>query len=572
MGAIKGYSDLPGEVEIPRHGTLNPVQYKRAAPDIIAHGAVEVVTSSETVVIATASTITSTGSNGRVGDAIRLTSGTLSGALFSIVAVSGTTYSINSVFSSVPSGGATFEILRYRHPVVDSSGNLGVTLASAARVKIWDGTDEATIASAIDSRNGIDIQHSSIASKNLVSFTSSNGAMRLLAGAERIISPDNTRAGYWDLQGYGNLLINFTDNSSGASGGVLYMRWSDDGVNTAYNDPGDGTGGSNFTTGVNSAVDGLVVAGRLLPLGGRYLNMVYVQGATNQGTTYPNVCNFTVSAIPIGFTNQVTVTNTVLPVVGPADVLTYGYQPVIVGGVDNVSSPTTAIPLLLGADGKLTVFAVGNVAHDSPDGSTGPVKIGGKGYSSAPTAVTANDRVNAYFDQQGRLCIFSDQSLISVGNVAAGSSDSGNPVKVGGVAKTAIPTARSDGQRVDFIADDVGRQVVCPHQLRDLCSDQHTIITSTTAATTVVTADASHMLDLTDLILTNLSSTGSEVQLLDDDGTTIRASWYVPANDSRGMVFATPFKQTAVNKTWKVKTVTSIASLRVTAKFFKNGA
>lgn len=42
----------------------------------------------------------------------------------------------------------------------------------------------------------------------------------------------------------------------------------------------------------------------------------------------------------------------------------------------------------------------GDVAHDSPDAGE-PVKIGGRGVSSEPSAVTANDRVNAYFDQNG---------------------------------------------------------------------------------------------------------------------------------------------------------------------------
>ena len=42
-------------------------------------------------------------------------------------------------------------------------------------------------------------------------------------------------------------------------------------------------------------------------------------------------------------------------------------------------------------------FVAGDIAHDAAD-SGNPVKIGGKAASSAPTAVTAADRVNAYFD------------------------------------------------------------------------------------------------------------------------------------------------------------------------------
>lgn len=106
--------------------------------------------------------------------------------------------------------------------------------------------------------------------------------------------------------------------------------------------------------------------------------------------------------------------------------------------------------------------------------------------------------------------------------------------------------------------------------LRASISDQNTTITSSTAATTIVTAVAATYLDLVSLVLTNTSATGSEVQLYNDDGTTARSVFYVPANDVRGIVFSTPFIQAAVNKTWKLATITSIASLKVTAQFVKN--
>lgn len=107
-------------------------------------------------------------------------------------------------------------------------------------------------------------------------------------------------------------------------------------------------------------------------------------------------------------------------------------------------------------------------------------------------------------------------------------------------------------------------------RLRTDIGDQNTTITSSTAATTIVSAIAATYCDLVDLVLTNISSTGTEVQLFNDDGTTIRSVFYVPANDTRGIVFSVPFTQAAVNKTWQLKTVTSIASLKITAHFVKN--
>jgi hypothetical protein len=48
----------------------------------------------------------------------------------------------------------------------------------------------------------------------------------------------------------------------------------------------------------------------------------------------------------------------------------------------------------------------------------------------------------------------------AIGDVAAGSADSGNPVKVGAKAVNALPTAVSNGQRANLIADLFGRLLV----------------------------------------------------------------------------------------------------------------
>jgi hypothetical protein len=47
-------------------------------------------------------------------------------------------------------------------------------------------------------------------------------------------------------------------------------------------------------------------------------------------------------------------------------------------------------------------IVIGDVAHDAADAGN-PVKMGGKASSAAPTAVANGDRVNAYYDLNGRL-------------------------------------------------------------------------------------------------------------------------------------------------------------------------
>jgi hypothetical protein len=98
------------------------------------------------------------------------------------------------------------------------------------------------------------------------------------------------------------------------------------------------------------------------------------------------------------------------------------------------------------AIGTQSSIVFGNVAHDSPDSdaNASPVKIGGYAKATAPTAVSADgDRVNAWFDLNGRQAVFAS------GDVAAAATDSGNPVKVGAKVNTTLPTY-TDGQRGDL--------------------------------------------------------------------------------------------------------------------------
>lgn len=54
-----------------------------------------------------------------------------------------------------------------------------------------------------------------------------------------------------------------------------------------------------------------------------------------------------------------------------------------------------------------TTSVQGTVAHDAAD-SGNPVKIGGKAYTAIPSGVSNGDRVDAYFDQYGRLHVINE--------------------------------------------------------------------------------------------------------------------------------------------------------------------
>lgn len=81
----------------------------------------------------------------------------------------------------------------------------------------------------------------------------------------------------------------------------------------------------------------------------------------------------------------------------------------VVGGV-YIATPTTITDgdygrFLIDSQRRLQTATQGELAHDAID-TGNPLKIGGKASSSIPTAVATGDRVNAYFDVNGRQATF----------------------------------------------------------------------------------------------------------------------------------------------------------------------
>lgn len=124
--------------------------------------------------------------------------------------------------------------------------------------------------------------------------------------------------------------------------------------------------------------------------------------------------------------------------------------------------------------------------------------------------------------------IASDQTTLPAGgNVAHDAADSGNPLKVGGRARTSNITAVANNDRVDMIADRLGRQVVQPYTL-----DENTWVAlnasdiTNTTSTSIKAAIASTRFCITAITVSNMHATVStRVDIL--DGTT--RIWTGPA-------------------------------------------
>ena len=152
----------------------------------------------------------------------------------------------------------------------------------------------------------------------------------------------------------------------------------------------------------------------------------------------------------------------------------------------------------------------------------------------------------------------------SVGPAAAGVAQSGAPVRLGGVAKTAQATARVEGQVVDLLFDKVGRTITRSGQVRDLTDFGAQVILTATTETTLVAAVAATFNDLQSVEVASTATfsgapTGARLDFRDTTTGSVRFSIALPA---AGGVFnlnrswdAAELKQTTVNTNWTVQLV-----------------
>jgi len=158
-----------------------------------------------------------------------------------------------------------------------------------------------------------------------------------------------------------------------------------------------------------------------------------------------------------------------------------------------------------------------------------------------------------------------------VGNVAAGNTDSGNSVKVGGVAYlTTNPTAVATAQRADFITDKLGKQIVAG-SVRGLKGAQYTTL-ATTTETAILTGVTGVFLDIYGLVLANSSATASLVTVRTATAGTTAANFYVPAGDTRGFMLpeSAAVNQATAGTNWTATLGTSVSSFYITALYVQN--
>jgi hypothetical protein len=158
-------------------------------------------------------------------------------------------------------------------------------------------------------------------------------------------------------------------------------------------------------------------------------------------------------------------------------------------------------------------------------------------------------------------------------STATGSAVPANAFYKGGIAKTALPAAATDGNLTGTMLDKFGRQVCLLGSIRDLTGTQTTTISASTAETTIATAGAAGIFnDLVMLIVSNTSAaTNTRIDFRDTTGGSILFSLFsVGGAAPVGFALPIPIPQTTAATNWTAQCATSTTDVRVYAVFVRN--
>ena len=156
---------------------------------------------------------------------------------------------------------------------------------------------------------------------------------------------------------------------------------------------------------------------------------------------------------------------------------------------------------------------------------------------------------------------------------ATGAAVPANAHYAASLAKTALPTAASDGNLTGVMSDKFGRQVALVGTIRDLVATQTTTLSATVTETTIVTAGAAGVFnDLIMLIVSNTSTaTTTRIDFRDTTaGTVLFSLISIGGQQPVGFALPIPIPQTTAATNWTAQCATSTTDIRIYAVYAKN--
>lgn len=159
------------------------------------------------------------------------------------------------------------------------------------------------------------------------------------------------------------------------------------------------------------------------------------------------------------------------------------------------------------------------------------------------------------------------------GDVADGSTDSGNPVKMGVVCETqpSTTTLVLDGQRTNLHADSDGIMAVKPYTTYgDILVERVTNTDGASTASTVFGATASARNMITTIAVYNSSTTNGFVDFRDGTAGTVLFTLPVPAQGGAVTNFPVPLRQTTANTAFAYDVSAALTTVYISLIGFKS--
>lgn len=228
----------------------------------------------------------------------------------------------------------------------------------------------------------------------------------------------------------------------------------------------------------------------------------------------------------------------------------------------NILGSTAAHPFVIGG-AVATNTAVSSAAN--------PVPICGSDYGGTPKVQSI--KVDSSGNQQhnvtqiaGTATVTSISGALGVGgDTASGSSDAGNPLKVGGVAVNAEATAVTNGQRVNAVYSLTGKQIVDPYSNPENTINGAVQSTDSSTHNLFASQGAGVRSYITTITLANTSASSVLVTLTDGTSTL-----YLPAPANSGCVVTLPkaFRSAAATAV-TIQASSGVSTISVSAQGYK---
>ena len=151
----------------------------------------------------------------------------------------------------------------------------------------------------------------------------------------------------------------------------------------------------------------------------------------------------------------------------------------------------------------------------------------------------------------------------------SGSADS---VAAQGIARQTNPTAVADAAVVNLSADDLGRIVITPYQVRDLITTAY-LATATGIETTLASAVAGVYLDCMQIVCANTSDAVVDIDFRSVTAGNVEFAITVPADSTAGFIPTVPWPQGNAGNNWTADVAGSDVSntiVNINAIFIRN--